>query len=101
MLRSFLVQVRGIRVYDFGVSGACQGESVIVGCRSDKVHDVNCLDAKLVRGLYNFGHLDGHTPVTHDARFICSSVTVNFISSESGVCSYDACCYHSYYTDPL
>ena len=40
VLGSFVAQVRGIRFSDFGVSGACQGESVVVGRRPDNVHDV-------------------------------------------------------------
>ena len=42
VLGSFVAQVRGIRFSDFGVSGvrACRGESVVVGRRSDNVHDV-------------------------------------------------------------
>ena len=50
VLGNFVAQVRGIRFYDFGVSGACQGESVVVGRRPDNVHDVNCLDVTLVQG---------------------------------------------------
>ena len=57
-LGSFVAQVRGIRFYDFGVSGACQGESVVVGRRPDNVHDINCLDVTLVRGGYLLGHLE-------------------------------------------
>ena len=37
---SFVAQVRGIRFSEFGVSGACRGESVIIGRRPDNVHDV-------------------------------------------------------------
>ena len=39
---SFVAQVRGIRISDFGVSGAgaCRRESVVVGRRPDNVHDV-------------------------------------------------------------
>ena len=42
VLGSFVAQVRGIRVSDFGVSGAwaCRGESVVVGRRLDNVHNV-------------------------------------------------------------
>ena len=40
VLGSFVAQVRGIRISDFGVSGACGGESVIVGRRPDNVYDV-------------------------------------------------------------
>ena len=40
VLGSFVAQVRGIRFSDFGVSGACRGESVVVGRRPDNVHDV-------------------------------------------------------------
>ena len=40
VLGSFVVQARGIRFSDFGVSGACLGESVVVGWRPDNVHDV-------------------------------------------------------------
>ena len=58
VLGSFVAQVRGIRFYDFGVSGACRGESVVVGRRPDNVHDVNCLDVTLVRGRYLLGHLE-------------------------------------------
>ena len=36
----FVAQVRGIRFSDFGVSGACRGESVVVGRRPGNVHDV-------------------------------------------------------------
>ena len=39
-LGSFVAKVRGIRFPDFGVSGACRGESVVVGRRPDNVHDV-------------------------------------------------------------
>ena len=42
VLGSFVAPVRGIRFYDFGVSGACRGESVVVSRRPDNVHDVNC-----------------------------------------------------------
>ena len=49
VLGSFVAQVRGIRFYDFGVSGTCRGESVVVGRRPDNVHVVNCLDVALVR----------------------------------------------------
>ena len=52
VLGSFVAQVTGIRFYDFGVSGACRGGSVVVGRRPDNVHDVNCLDVTLVRGGY-------------------------------------------------
>ena len=44
VLYSFVSHVRGIRFNDFGVSGACRGESVVVRRRPDNVHDVNCLD---------------------------------------------------------
>ena len=47
VLGSFVAQVRGIRHYDFGVSGVCRGESVVVGRRPDNVQDVNCLDVTL------------------------------------------------------
>ena len=57
------------------------------------MHDVNCLDVTLVRGGYLLGHLEGRTPVTHDARSERSSVRVSYFSSKSSVCSYDACCY--------
>ena len=40
VLGSFVAQVRGIRFSDFGGSGACRGESVVVGKRPDNVHDV-------------------------------------------------------------
>ena len=40
VLGSFVAQVRDIRLSDFGVSGACRGESVVVGRRPDTVHDV-------------------------------------------------------------
>ena len=40
VLGSFVAQVKGIRFSDFGVSGACRGESVVVGRRPDNVHDV-------------------------------------------------------------
>ena len=40
VLDRFVAQVRGIRFSDFGVSGACRGESVVVGRRPDNVHDV-------------------------------------------------------------
>ena len=49
VLGSFVAQVRGIRFYNFGVSGACRGESEVVGRRPDNVHNVNCLDVALVR----------------------------------------------------
>ena len=58
VLGSFVAHVRGIRFYDFGVSGACRGESVVVGRRPDNVHDLNCLDVTLVRGGYLLGHLE-------------------------------------------
>ena len=48
VLGSFVAQMRGIRFYEFGVSGVCRGESVVVGRRPDNVHDVNCLDMVLV-----------------------------------------------------
>ena len=51
LLGSFVAQVRGIRFYDFGVSGACRAESVVVGRWLDNVHDVNCLDVALVRRM--------------------------------------------------
>ena len=53
---SFVAQVRSIRFYDFRVSGACRGESVIVCRRPDNVP--NCLDVMLVRGGYLLGHLE-------------------------------------------
>ena len=40
VLGSFVAQVRGIRFSDFGLSGACRGESVVVSQRPDNVHDV-------------------------------------------------------------
>ena len=40
VLGSFVAQVRGIIFSDFGVSGTCRGESVVVGPRPDNVHDV-------------------------------------------------------------
>ena len=44
--------------YDFGVSGACRGESVVVAQRPDNAYDANCLDVRLVRGQYLLGHLE-------------------------------------------
>ena len=40
VLGNFVAQVRGIRFSDFGVSGACRGESVVIGRRPDNMHDV-------------------------------------------------------------
>ena len=40
VLGSFVAQVKRIRFSDFGVSGACRGESVVVGRRPDNVLDV-------------------------------------------------------------
>ena len=55
------VELGSFGFYDFGVSGACRGESVVVGRRPDNVHDVNCLDVTLVRGGYLLGHLEAST----------------------------------------
>ena len=55
---SFVAQVISIRFYDFRVSEACRGESVIICRRPDNVHDVNCLDVMLVQGGYLLGHLE-------------------------------------------
>ena len=40
VLGSFVAQVRDIKFSYFGVSGACRGESVVVGRRPDNEHDV-------------------------------------------------------------
>ena len=40
VLGGFVAQVRGIRFSDFGVSGACRREIVVVGRRPDNVHDM-------------------------------------------------------------
>ena len=40
VLGTFVAQVRGIIFSDFGVSGACRGENLVVGRRPDNVYDV-------------------------------------------------------------
>ena len=77
VLGSFVAQVRGIRFYDFGVSGACRGESAVIGRRPDNVHDLNCLDVTLVRGGYLLGHLEASmaarpSPMMQDLHVVMS-----------------------------
>ena len=58
VLGSFVAQMRVIRFYDFGMSGNCQGESIVFSRRPDHVHDLNCLNVTLVRVVYILGHLE-------------------------------------------
>ena len=57
-LASLVAQVRGVMFYDFGVSGACWGDTIYLVQRPDDRYDVNCLDVKLMRDRpYLLGHL--------------------------------------------
>ena len=58
VLVSFVPQVRSIMFYDFGVPGACRGESFVVARRPDNACDANYLDVTLVWGPYCLGHAE-------------------------------------------
>ena len=44
--------------YDFGVPGACCGESFVIIRRPNNACDANYLDVMLVRGPYCLGHAE-------------------------------------------
>ena len=44
--------------YDFGVPGACRGESFVVARKPDNTCDANYLDVMFVRGPYCLGHAE-------------------------------------------
>ena len=57
VLVSFVPQVRNVMFYDFGLPGACRGESFVIARRPDNAcNNVLHLDVTLVRGPYCLGH---------------------------------------------
>ena len=54
--------------YDFGVPGACCGESFVVARRPDNAYDANYLDVTLVRGLAEASMAARLSPTTRDLR---------------------------------
>ena len=58
VLVSFVAQVRNIMFYDFGVPGACRGESFVVARRPDNACNAKYLNVTLVRDPYCLGHAE-------------------------------------------
>ena len=61
LLVALVAQTNGIKFYDLQTSGACRGECVSLVRRSDSVYNINCLDVRLARGRFLFGHIE--TPI--------------------------------------
>ena len=58
VLAVVVAQMKGVKCYDLGRSGASRRERVVVLRRPDNVYSINCLDVRLLRGRLLLGHVD-------------------------------------------
>ena len=59
LLAALVAQTKGIKFYDLQTSEACRGDRVSLVRQPDSVYDINCLDVRLARGRFLFGHIEG------------------------------------------